>query len=172
MTAVRTDDRNSLTFNWPGAWRWADNDQVLVWDDGTTIAFRAEIEAVLKGLSTIGLPPLSAVVLLLAACRDSWPESSRQLEMPEFSAFNHLQQDVLPALNRVAALPRDLRESLDAKVNLAAFVFEAAFEQMPRRPRGIEDGAFELTLRAFRDQAPVVVPGLREMTLGAFGARA
>ena len=59
-------------------WRWDDEGEVIAWIDGPTIAFRAELEGVLARLVPFGLPPFSAVVLLLAACRDGWQgESSR-----------------------------------------------------------------------------------------------
>src|SRR5918997_2847216 len=56
-------------------WRWSDSAEVLPWPDGTTIAFRGEVEAVLGRLAPGGLPPFGAVALLLAACRDAWPDS-------------------------------------------------------------------------------------------------
>src|SRR5918997_4843385 len=53
-------------------WRWSDSAEVLTWPDDATIAFRAEVEAVLGRLAPGGLPPFGAVALLLAACREGW----------------------------------------------------------------------------------------------------
>ncbi len=56
-------------------WRWSDDNAVLVWEDGTTIAFREEVVAVLDRLVSGGLPPFDCVVLLLASCRLDWHRS-------------------------------------------------------------------------------------------------
>src|SRR5690349_8469046 len=52
-----------------GLWRWAENGKVLTWHDGTTIAFREEIQLILERLGTGGFPPFGAIVFMLAACR-------------------------------------------------------------------------------------------------------
>jgi len=50
--------------------------EVIAWADDTTIAFRPEILYVLQRLAPHGLPPLGAVVLLLApGCVVDFPES-------------------------------------------------------------------------------------------------
>src|SRR6266536_5695904 len=56
-----------------GLWRWADNGAVLVWHDGSTIAFREEIRQILEWLAPNGLPSFGAIVFLLAACRGKTP---------------------------------------------------------------------------------------------------
>ncbi len=57
-------------------WRWSEDAQVLASMDNTTIAFHAEVAAVVKHLAPGGLPPFGAVALLLAACRDGWINSA------------------------------------------------------------------------------------------------
>src|SRR4030095_10185203 len=52
-----------------GPWRWAENGAVLVWQDGSTIAFREEIGLILEWLGPNGLPSFGAIVFLLASCR-------------------------------------------------------------------------------------------------------
>src|SRR5687768_14915450 len=52
-----------------GLWRWAENGAVLVWRDGSTVAFREEIIQILEWLAPGGLPSFGAIVFLLAACR-------------------------------------------------------------------------------------------------------
>src|SRR5215218_10430995 len=56
-------------------WRWSGDGEALLWADGTTIAFRAEILNVLSRIAPGGFPPFGAIALLLAATRDGWPES-------------------------------------------------------------------------------------------------
>ena len=52
-----------------GLWRWSENGAVLVWHDGSTIAFREEIVQIIEWLAPNGLPSFGAIVFLLAACR-------------------------------------------------------------------------------------------------------
>src|SRR5215467_445436 len=59
-----------------GLWHWAENGAVLVWQDGTTIAFREEVVQILEWLAPNGLPSFGAIVLLLAACRGKVPAMS------------------------------------------------------------------------------------------------
>ena len=54
-------------------WLWADDGDVLVWKDGTTVAFRQEIIQVLEWLVPHGWPPFGALVWLFAACRGKLP---------------------------------------------------------------------------------------------------
>jgi hypothetical protein len=112
-------------------WRWDAEGQVIEWTDGPTVAFRGEIEHVLGRLAPLGLPPMNALVLLLAACRDNWGEVSSQFgTMAGFMASAERSDlpDWLPELFRrldvVYKLPAELRQSPEAKADLAELVFE------------------------------------------------
>ncbi|QNE39143.1 hypothetical protein F1C16_06030 [Hymenobacter sp. NBH84] len=56
-------------------WRWTEEGALAEWQNGTTICYREELEAVLHTLVPAGLPPLGAVLLLLAVCADTWSAS-------------------------------------------------------------------------------------------------
>src|SRR5262245_39736163 len=56
-----------------GLWRWAESGSVLVWRDGSTVAFREEVIQILEWLAPNGLPSFGAIVFLLAACRGKLP---------------------------------------------------------------------------------------------------
>lgn len=60
-------------------WRWEDKAQVTSWTTGGVIAFRPEIEAVVRALAGEGLPPLESILLFLAACRPGWSQGDRGL---------------------------------------------------------------------------------------------
>ncbi len=112
-------------------WKWDDAGDVVVWDDGTTIAFRAELCEVLNRLAPAGLPPLNAVLLLLAACRDSWQDSAPGLEalVSLLTSVTRLTfpgwfPQVLRRLDAVGVLRSELRSSPEAKAVLAEVVFE------------------------------------------------
>ena len=110
-------------------WKWDDAGEVIAWADGTTIAFRGELVQVLERLAPDGLPPLSAVVLLLAACHESWRVSSSGVgtlagllaSVGRRSVPTWLP-DVLGKLDAVVALPPELRNSPRSKATLAEVV--------------------------------------------------
>ena len=56
-------------------WEWRDEGEVITWTDGRTIAFRAELLQVLRCLAPQGLPPISAILILLAAMRENWNDT-------------------------------------------------------------------------------------------------
>ena len=56
-----------------GLLHWAENGTVLVWRDGSTIAFREEMVQIIEWLAPNGLPSFGAIVFLLAACRSKVP---------------------------------------------------------------------------------------------------
>jgi hypothetical protein len=127
-------------------WKWVDNGRSIAWQTGDTIAFSQELLTVMQRLAPAGLPPLSSLVLLLAATRDGWSHNSNQLQA-------HAEQLALPGggdpasaigvtlraighrlgsdtaslrsqLDRIAALPRNLHHPLSPKAVLAEMVFE------------------------------------------------
>jgi len=118
-------------------WRWADRGRVIEWQDGTTIAFREEVEFVLDWLAPNGLPPFGAVVLLLAACRGKVPphsppplrlliDSSPVLGRPELVNLLSGEQHrrLASALDRLARLPQELLADKKGRAILAEIVFE------------------------------------------------
>jgi hypothetical protein len=131
-------------------WRWSADGETLVWADDRTIAFRPEVEAVLRRFAPGGLPPFGAVALLLAACREGWPESngrdtiagytrvfagmkvgvgdSVKLTGPQV-AFGRVAREIerlLEGLDAVNRLPPEVRDGTAAKAVLAETVFEDA----------------------------------------------
>ena len=122
-------------------WRWQDDGNVVAWTDGSTIAFRAELLAVYRRLSTSALPPFGAVLLLLAACRESWrepPKKFNTLHRRLLTFVNSTEREgfldsVAAGLDKVCALPEKLRTYTGAKAELAAMVFEDQRETPPPR---------------------------------------
>lgn len=118
-------------------WHWSGDGQVLSWIDGTTIAFRPEVETVLRRLGTHGLPPFPAVVLLLASCRERWQVAARASLLPldpfverfgtrDAGPVPQWLAVVLDALETVTRLRPELRTGADAKALIAEVVFEGA----------------------------------------------
>jgi hypothetical protein len=112
-------------------WRWDDEGEVIAWIGGQTIAFRGELQGVLARLAAQGLPPFSAVVLLLAACRDGWEGESNRLSAMAGLVTTRKRRGLpewlgklFSQLDAVHALPAELRTTPWAKADLAALVFE------------------------------------------------
>lgn len=136
-------------------WRWADHGDVVVWSDGTTIAFREEIAYVLEWLVPHGWPPFGSLVWLFAACRGKLPPRLALEEQPaltpgdvepsvqnpgeghhsEFRArLRSMHAAVESGLAAVSQLPPELRSPLKGKAALAEIVFGGM-------PKSAEKGA-------------------------------
>src|SRR6266404_7038524 len=140
MNTERTQALNYLRAPFNACWRWAENGAVLVWRDGTTVAFREEVAAVLDRLAGRDLPPFSAIALLLAACRGKVPDVADVIGKRAASASQEhagllksarqqlaLQVEAtLDELRKLRELPPDLLSGLNAKSLLAEIVFESA----------------------------------------------
>ncbi len=126
-----------------GLWRWAEDGKVVVWRDGSTVAFKEEIISILDRLAPDGLPPFGAIVLLLAACRGKVPHLNDVYVEPKtplptrigkdpallLSARKQLKVQLSAALVELAAvqkLPAEVRAPIQAKCLLAEAVFELA----------------------------------------------
>jgi hypothetical protein len=128
-------------------WRWSADAAAVEWRDGRTIGFREEVFAIVRRLAPGGLPPLGAIVLLLAATRDNWgnhadnterilagyaqpsgKKGSPQLLIGGVVSRRARQEltDVLGDLESVAALPPELRGSAPAVRALTELVFAGA----------------------------------------------
>ena len=135
-------------------WGWSPDGKTLVTRSGKTICFSQEIEEVLLRLKSRGLPPLGAVVLLVAACRDGWNDNAEiRGALAEFSYISRRKSPVAPPnfvvtdqtaekmnafiqkekvgtvlreLDRLAGLRAELRRSIGAKAALAEYVFETS----------------------------------------------
>lgn len=81
-------------------WRWAEENTVVEWVDGTTITYRSELADLLTGLAPDGLPQLGTVLLLLAACNDAWGSSSAEIGLLQGLATSLLRG--LPGAERLS----------------------------------------------------------------------
>ena len=50
-------------------WKWADNGSVVEWTNGNTICYREDLVNLINDLSKEGLPPLGALLMVLAGCK-------------------------------------------------------------------------------------------------------
>ncbi len=124
--------RNYLIPPQDAFWEWQDKGDVITWADGRTITFRLELAQVLNRLAPDGLPPLGAILLLLAATRDSWGEVPNESGIlagclkSSGKAWKNVDAlyDVIEGLERVRQLEPELRSTPEAKSNLSEVIFE------------------------------------------------
>ena len=99
-------------------WRWAEDGYLVEWHSGETLCYREELSDLLRGQEGTGLLRLGTVLLVLAACQDSWAQADRIGSMIRHFAYGeggqshlaiHLSQ-AKPFLDLVAQLPADLRK--------------------------------------------------------------
>lgn len=150
-------------------WRWSADGRWVEWVDGRTIAARDELRVVLERLAPRGLPPLGAVLLLLAATRKGW-SGERSAELVAASTLSleggagrgtaalldgvvarRLRTDaaeIVEDLSVVAALPAHLREPVAAKAALAEYLFLDAYVAVPPPAA---DGVIALLAEGFDD---------------------
>ena len=141
-------DQQAMGYLLPPAnsfWRWSPDGKVITWADGRTIGFKGEVQQILAGLAANGLPPLGAVLLMVAACRDGWMEAggargllagyTQALTSPPpmkselvgsilgTTIVRELQR-AFDEMDRIALLPPQLRQPLAAKVAMAQMAFD------------------------------------------------
>ena len=95
-------------------WQWAEEEDVLIWGSGETIAYSDDLARILRSMETEGLPPLGPVLLLLTACRTSINIHHRfflQRQMTRLDSPDlHLILDkAIAFLKMVSELPEELR---------------------------------------------------------------
>ncbi len=116
---------------WEAFWRWSPERDALEWAGGPTIAFRQELQAVLTPFATRGLPPIDLVVLVLAACRESWHDDQprlvdleKSLTLRVRSIIGQWHENAVRNLGEVRRLPADLRGTLAGKVAIVQMALE------------------------------------------------
>lgn len=127
-------------------WAWSDDSSAAEWFEstgespgqwapskGATIALWDELHPILHFLQNEGgLPPCGSILLLLAACREDWPEKELLLrhwmgtmgDRESRGPREDMLVSLLGALYLIHRLPKDLRQSQQAKCLLASAVFE------------------------------------------------
>jgi len=134
------------------SWCWQERSCVIAWSDGTTVAFRQEVNEILRSLAPNGLPSFNELVILLAACRGKFPAAP----VPEGAPANTGERDGLLQLFRVREhkvavgtlallqqFPSHLIAETRGKSLLAAAVFEASTRFSLMESAAIEQGLDE-----------------------------
>lgn len=124
----------------PDCFRWVDGGGAIAWRDGPTIAFRNELATILRRQMNEGLPSLGSLLLLLSACRESWPEI-RQCLRNELAAAGGAERlvprwaaDAMTALDRVHDVAPELLRSVGARGELVDYVLNTSRSRRSQSP--------------------------------------
>lgn len=174
-------------------WDWRDHGDVISWDNtSTTLVFREELYVLLSRLAPRGLPPLGAVLLILAALRSHWPERKAERDYLHILKDTDDQQSnsetidsLFSRLNTVFELFHTELPQSEQKAELLAMVFETCShrtspieaagilrvleeERLPSmyRPRGRQPSA-----PAFLENAYCLLEQFRSLDLTSFSLR-
>lgn len=111
-------------------WEWQDDGQTIAWHDGATLAFQAEILEIIARIGPANMPPLGAILLVLAAFRENWSAAPHRRESLRATLRLHgnpsdaeLLETVLPLLERLHNLPANMRADSGVRAEIAAQIF-------------------------------------------------
>ncbi|MEY3443489.1 MAG: hypothetical protein RLZZ519_1770 [Bacteroidota bacterium] len=96
-------------------WRWGSEGKTIELQDGKTLCFRKELEDYLDALEDRGLPSLSSILLVIAACQDHFKDSSVTAEGLQKYAQQSGEvlpdefQEICSLVTRVNDLPKAFR---------------------------------------------------------------
>ncbi|HEX2746778.1 MAG TPA: hypothetical protein VHM91_02170, partial [Verrucomicrobiales bacterium] len=94
-----------------GPWRWAEAGRVIVWEEGQTVAFVEELEAIVERFGPRPSPVLPVLVYILAACRGMFVDSHPSIRTARGEIKGQLEQ-AGRALRKLAALPVSLQTTV------------------------------------------------------------
>lgn len=90
-------------------WQWGDGGKVIEFKNGPTLCYRQELEALLAAQALYGLPDFSVVLLLMAACKDNFPEALVRESFPVAVTQSEPAQSVAALLALIHQLPKVYR---------------------------------------------------------------
>lgn len=160
-------------------WKWDDDGEVITLKSGATVVFREELAQILQRLGSQGLPPLASVLLVLASTRDrcyisvgdvlatiGWPRPTEKMNRLVESLF--VDPD---GIGKLRKLSPDLKNSIEAKVNLCQIIFENTTsvvdgEQTKCIVQYLRDGLHEVLADSRTSNSPInriVLDDLRQL---------
>lgn len=119
-------------------WHWADQYRVIEGSKGQTICYREELISILKELQTVGLMPLEAILLIIAAGKESWPITDFMYHtiLPNEHLYNYQPMGSAEAIGRYEAV-NDVIYSVETK----AKPILAALNRIHQLPKSLRSGA-------------------------------
>lgn len=114
-------------------WHWADNGQVIEWENGETLCYKAEVVDLMRQLKGQRIVPFSSIILFIAACSDNYKTSGGKEVLETFlNTTSHngkreveaLLQQSLTFMGALSGLPKDVKNSVVKKAHILSEVFQ------------------------------------------------
>ncbi len=112
-------------------WQWQDDGDVVAWNDGSTIAFAAELRSLQRAFDRLPSPRIGSALLVLAACRENQELGSKRRQwlsqlLIALGGERHLGvlDRVATGLDELRSLPAEHRQTLAAKSDLLLALYE------------------------------------------------
>lgn len=107
-------------------WKWAEDGKVIEWKNGNTICFTQDLVRLLKAITNSGVPSFGSVLLVLAACNDSWSSSSDCIgilyglknSIPKVETdsdddvIEYYMNQAVKGMDMIALLPKELKKGI------------------------------------------------------------
>ena len=122
-----TDPRERLSYFAPSPaspWKWTKDGRVVVWNDGTTVAFREELSAILRALAAGGgLPSFGAIVIMLGALKGKMPDAAWMVGPAVLEEVTTLED--------VRELRRRMRVRIESALDDLADIATLSYQSIP-----------------------------------------
>ncbi len=129
-----------------------------LWLEGSTLCLGEELDQVLEGLEDSGVPPLSIILLVIAATRDDRSKFQDESELHVLSYWKeicHLSHDqiesITSGLSAIQRLPKRLRSDTSAKTQMLQCLFPRDVCHTPEATREILQARERFGLKAIAD---------------------
>ncbi|WP_373550306.1 hypothetical protein [Haliscomenobacter sp.] len=90
-------------------WSWVEDGQVIEWKNGDTICYQKDLIELLKGIQSVGLPPLDAILLAISACHYGQLKNEHKEILLRFHVKVSKRRSASNNLNAIFSLPLQLR---------------------------------------------------------------
>lgn len=114
-------------------WRWADGGQVIEWQNGSTICYRAELVELMRQLEGQRIVPFSSIILFLAACSEGYKTSggsdiikevAQEISYAGKKETEILLNQSLDFMEAVSGLPKEIKNSVVKKAHIIHECFQ------------------------------------------------
>lgn len=129
-----------------------------LWLEGSTLCLGEELDQVLEGLEASGVPPLSIILLVIAATRDDRSRFQDESELHVLSYWKEICQlshdqteSITSGLSAIQRLPKRLRADTSAKTQILQCLFPRDVCHTPEATREILQARERFGLKTIAD---------------------
>lgn len=109
-------------------WNWVEDGQVIEWKNGDTICYQKDLIELLKGIQSVGLPPLDALLLAISACHYGQVKDEHKEIFRRYRCKAEIRFRAFDNLYAISLLPLQLRSGA-FRIHLFREIFNASPHQ-------------------------------------------